>query len=74
MLSLSGPMALLFSQLLIDLLTRSAVNTCARNGAVIVSRYRLDRKVSSLLIGGGGRLFSTLLTVMLYIAVLTNEV
>ena len=38
-----------------------------------VARCRLVRYVSSSLIGGG-RLFNTLLSVMLSIAVLTNEV
>ena len=42
--------------------------TCDR-----VARCRLVRYVSSSLIGGG-RLFNTLLSVMLYIVVLTNEV
>ena len=45
-----------------------------RNGAVIrVAGCRLDKRVSSSLIGGG-RLLSTLLSFILSIAVLTNEV
>ena len=46
---------------------------CPERSCDRVARCRLDRKVSSLLIGGG-RLFSTLLSAMLSIAVLTNEV
>ena len=46
-----------------------------RNGAVTdrVVLYRLDKRVSSSMMGEG-RLFSTLLSFMLSIAVLTNEV
>ena len=50
-----------------------AVTQWPERGCDTVARYRLVRHVSSSLIGGG-RLSNTLLSVMLSIAVLTNEV